>query len=183
MPVVYSISITGHRPGDLRHPDGKPIELERPLVEFVERARTRARALGATVIEVITGGAIGVDQAVADAVGRVRGSDTEFTWRSVIILPFPIEIQGARWSAEQRAELTRLVAEADEVAGPMSETYAPWHLIKRNELMVDRSQVTVAFWSGKRSGGTFACIRYALAKAKPPRPVYNALADFAPIHL
>lgn len=180
---VFSISITGHRPGDLRDATGRPIDLAGPIADFLERARVRARALGATTIEVITGGAIGVDQAVAAAVTAVRGTDPDFTWRSVLILPFPVEVQGGRWSPEQRAELTRLIEAADEVVGPVSETYAARHLLKRNELMVDRSAMTVAFWSGKRSGGTFACIRYALTKAKPPRPVYNALAGFAPVRL
>lgn len=181
VPEVYSISITGHRPGDLRDPAGRPIDLARPLVELFERARERARKQGATIIEIITGGALGVDQAVADAVARVRATDLEFTWRSVIILPFPIEVQGARWVPEQRAELERLVAEADEVVGPLSEKFAVWVLLQRNQAMVDRSDATVAFWSGKKSGGTFACIRYALEKAKPPRKVYNALDGFKPV--
>lgn len=182
-PAVYSISITGHRPGDLRHPDGTPADLARPLVELFARASERARARGAMAIEIVTGGALGVDQAVADAVGRVRASDLAFTWRSVVILPFPVAVMAAKWTPEQRANLERLVAEADELVGPLSETYQRWIYLKRNEAMVDRSHDTVAFWSGKKEGGTFACIRYALEKAKPPRHVYNALDGFRPIKL
>lgn len=33
--------------------------------------------------------------------------------------------------------------------------------------MVDNSDLVVAVWSGKQSGGTFACVKYAKQKSKP----------------
>jgi len=180
--AVYRIAITGHRPGSLREPSGLGRALEPLLPEFFARAAARAKAIGATTVEVITGGALGVDQELAVAVHRAR-ADREMRWRSVIVLPFPVEIMATRWSATDRARLGSLVAEADEIIGPISPVFAPWAYHARNAVMVDRAAVVVAFWNGKRTGGTHACINYALRRARPPRPVYNALSGFAPVRL
>ena len=46
--------------------------------------------------------------------------------------------------------------------------------------MVDSSHFLVAFWVGKRRGGTYNTIKYALEKSKF---VYNALNDRKPINI
>ena len=42
-----------------------------------------------------------------------------------------------------------------------------WVYHNRNKFMVDNSDLVVAVWSGKQSGGTFACVKYAKQKSKP----------------
>lgn len=174
------IAITGHRPRDLVDSDGRPLPLAATVETFFARAAARAAAGGYDSVEVITGGALGVDQALAEAVGPHRQL-SGIAFRSIIVLPFAPAVLGASWRPEERARLERLVAAADEVRGPLSEVYQTWALHARNAAMVDGSDMVVAFWSGKRSGGTYACLTYALTRAKPPRPCYNAFAGFAPL--
>jgi uncharacterized phage-like protein YoqJ len=182
-PGALTIAITGHRPKDLVTAAGVPIALAPAIADFLARAAGRARALGCARVRVITGGACGVDQAVAEMVSATKQHPGEIAFESVIVLPFPVEILGARWSPADRERLAGLVAIADEVRGPLMERYAVWGLHARNEAMVDGADVLVAFWNGKRSGGTYACLRYALTRARPPRPAWNALAGFASLSL
>jgi uncharacterized phage-like protein YoqJ len=177
---VLRITITGHRPKDLVDADRRPLPLAAAIESFFIRASARAKATGHDAVEVVTGGALGVDQALAEAVASHRAVDG-IAFRSVIVLPFPPKVLGASWRPEEVAHLERLVAAADEVRGPLAETYQTWVLHARNKAMVDISAMVVAFWSGKRSGGTYACLTYALTRAKPPRPCFNAFAGFAPI--
>jgi len=185
----FIISITGHRPGDLRSLDGKPLTLEEPIADLLDRAAKRAQDGGYSGVHVITGGALGTDQAVAAAVydlgarGFTPGMHKGIAFTYEVVLPFPIEVMAKRWRQADRERLELLCQCATEVVGPVSPTFAFWAYHQRNQLMVQRSMIVIAFWSGKASGGTFACIQYALKKAKPPRPVYNALMAFAPVRL
>lgn len=179
MPTLH-IAITGHRPKDLVDLVGQPLPLHTAIEDFFLRAATRAIAGGFDTVEVITGGAMGVDQALAEAVGTHR-QFRGVAFRSLIILPFPPRVLGASWPAADVARLERLLAAADEVRGPLSVTYQTWVLHARNAAMVEAADMVVAFWSGKRRGGTYACLVYALSRAKSPRACYNAFAGFAPI--
>lgn len=57
------------------------------------------------------------------------------------------------------------VTEQDEYPGP-------WAYHKRNEWMVDNATHVLTYWSGKESGGTYACLNYARKQNKPIRNVY-----------
>jgi hypothetical protein len=48
----------------------------------------------------------------------------------------------------------------------------------RDRMMVDEADVLVAFWVGRRRGGTFETMKYALKNSKF---VFNALDDLRPI--
>lgn len=172
---ILRIAITGHRPKDLWR-NGVPIDLDPIIDTFLERAALRARDSGCTVLEIITGGALGADQGVASIVERtplLHG----VVLRNRIILPFPIAAMGQRWEAEDIERLTGLVERAGG-AQIITDHYANWAYHARNAAMVDAASGLMAFWSGKRAGGTYACINYALRKGKP---VWNALAGFAPL--
>lgn len=47
-----------------------------------------------------------------------------------------------------------------------------WVYQVRNQWMVDHADEGIAFWSGKESGGTFNCIKYAEKKGKPVRNIF-----------
>ena len=48
---------------------------------------------------------------------------------------------------------------------------------KRNEYMVDNSDLVLAFWNGEESGGTYYTLSYA--KKKNKRVFYCMLKDFS----
>jgi hypothetical protein len=98
-PGCLTIAITGHRPKDLVTGTGAPIDLDGAIEALLARACARAPAVGVTRRgDPGAGGhrrdARG-DQAVAAAVSTTkRWSGIAF--ESVIVLPFPVEVLGAR---------------------------------------------------------------------------------------
>lgn len=53
-----------------------------------------------------------------------------------------------------------------------SDSYpGPWCYHKRNEWMVDSATNVLAYWAGKESGGTYACMNYARKVGKPIRNI------------
>jgi uncharacterized phage-like protein YoqJ len=43
----------------------------------------------------------------------------------------------------------------------------------RNHWMVDNADRVLAYWSGKKSGGTYACVQYAEKQGKRVRNCYG----------
>ncbi len=116
------------------------------------------------------GGAIGVDQWVGMAC-------IEHGVPYKLYLPFHPSIQARFWSKEQRNELDRQMKHAIGInivePNPNAE-YQPYLYQVRNANMVDASDFTVAFWVGKRRGGTFNAMQYSLKQSKF---VFNALNE------
>ena len=59
----------------------------------------------------------------------------------------------------------RLLASADYVKA-ISDHYSRFCMQKRNEYMVNQSDLILAFWNGIGHGGTWNTIRYARARRK-----------------
>lgn len=171
------IAITGHRPGDLRR-DGERIDLAPVLHELLARAVRRAQASNRRV-RFITGGALGVDQAVAAMAREMRqtGPHGGVAIEYSVELPFPLSVMTHRWSEEQRDHLTQLLNAADYAPAPLAEAFEWSAYQRRNEQMIDAAEIVIAFWNGKKKGGTYNAIRYA-CRATQQKPVYNALNEF-----
>ena len=108
-------------------------------------------------LRVISGGALGWDQALA-AAAMSLGIAT------VLALPFPGFED--RWPTSSKAYLHSLMQRADEVVFVCDPGYAGWKMQKRNEWMVDRADTVLALWNGT-PGGTANCIAYANKVKKP----------------
>lgn len=63
---------------------------------------------------------------------------------------------------------SKVVNVVDQMAYP-----GAWVYQKRNEWMVDNSDVVMAYWTGKEKGGTYNCIKYAKGK----KPIANIYYD------
>ena len=48
----------------------------------------------------------------------------------------------------------------------VNKEYSATNMQLRNEYMIDNSDVLIAIWTGKRYGGTFNAIQYAIRKNK-----------------
>lgn len=145
------ISGTGHRPDKL---GGYSNEVHERLIA------TACAGLGdviGDVTSVISGGALGWDQALASAALRLNLPLT-------LALPFP----GfwSKWPKSSQDYLELLVSQADKVVYTSEGGYAAWKMQVRNQWMVDNSDVVVALWNGT-DGGTANCVRYAEKKGKP----------------
>ncbi len=162
------VCITGHRPD--------------PFLVSHYQAETVARLAGdiACVLKreygeelfFNLGGAIGADQWMGAAA-------IEHGIRFGLFLPFPPQVQARFWTEEQRSELDRQLRTAARIviADPSGQ-YDPARYHERDRLMVDESDFVVAFWVGRRRGGTYETMRYALSKSKF---VLNALDRLRPV--
>lgn len=120
------------------------------------------------------GGAIGADLWVSTA---CINNNVKFK----IYLPFHPKVHTKHWTSEQRAELDRQLQKANgiNIIEPDPEIeYTVGKYFERNQLMIDDASFVVAFWVGKRRGGTFHAMNYALNKSKF---VFNALDGLRPI--
>jgi len=144
------IAVTGHRSEDCE-PEG------------VVRDKLRAAFEDAKPEAVIVGMANGVD-----------------LWAGSEALRLGFDVIAARpWAThaprKDDAELYAFVINgASRVVNvDDAESYVgPWLYHKRNEWMVDNATHVLAYWSGKESGGTYACLRYAMKTEKPIRNIY-----------
>lgn len=151
--TASTVAITGHRPDSL---DGD-FTLTSPLWQWVRQTLPQVWAeLGtATVIQ---GMAVGVDQ-----LAGFLALEAELRVHAAI----PFAGQDARWPELARRRWRWLDARVHERTVVSDGGYAAWKLHARNEFMVDRADVLVAVWNGKRSGGTGGCVAYAERRGVP----------------
>ena len=164
---MKSIAITGHRPDAFLVSHYSP-ETVKMLAENMVVAYKREY----DELNFYLGGAIGADQWVGEAC-------IEHNVSYELVLPFSDEIQAKYWNDEQKAELQRQYQHAKGICiiDP-SGNYSVGTYMQRNKKMVDLADFVVAFWVGKRRGGTFNAIQYALRQNKT---VLNALNELRPI--
>jgi uncharacterized phage-like protein YoqJ len=149
---------TGHRPNKL---GGYSTEAFHKLVSIAEEWLIENKPE-----KVITGMALGWDQALARAANKLN-------------IPFvaavPFEGQPDAWTEESQLYYFYLLGKADEVIETSGKGYAAWKMQKRNQWMVDNADTILAMYDGT-SGGTANCIRYATEKNKPIINLYAKLS-------
>ena len=104
----------------------------------------------------ISGGAIGFDTEAAAAVVEARRTIPEIR----LVLALPCRDQDKLWNASQKAEYSKILAEADEVVY-VSEEYTGECMRKRNRFMVDNSCAVLTYIQ-RPFGGTAYTVNYAL---------------------
>jgi uncharacterized phage-like protein YoqJ len=148
---------TGHRPDKL---GGYGEDVFQRLVKTAEDWLIETRPC-----YVITGGALGWDQALAQACINT-------TIRFAVYVPF-VEFD-CKWPQHSRDKLKAIIHKADDVKVICEAGYAGWKMQKRNEAMVDDSSLVLALWNGS-SGGTANCLKYA---EKKNRAIRNLISEY-----
>ncbi len=152
-------SFTGHRPQNLpfRFNEGYPrcIALKTRLREEIEKQITQNG-----VTHFISGMALGVDTYVAEIVLDLKGTYSGITLEAAI----PCEDQPSKWKERDRDRYYSLVEQCDKET-MVSKRYAADCMHKRNQYMVDASDVIIAVWNGTLSG-TGKTVEYAKSKGK-----------------
>lgn len=138
------LGITGHRPGRLALPRSQ-----------AHLVNTYAEIRVAELVpdKVITGMALGWDQAVAEACAHLGVP---------FIAAVPFDGFEAEWEGVQQVWYRRLLAKAERVEVVSPGSYDRKKLMKRNEWIVNNSNEMLALWDGYDNGGTASCVRYAL---------------------
>lgn len=142
------ITVTGHRPNKL---GGYSDDVYNRLITLAEKWVSNKEEM------VLTGMALGWDQACAQA---CLNKGTDYT----AVIPF--EGQEKVWPATSRRKWAMLVGKATEQVVVSTGSYAAWKMHRRNEWMVNKSDMVIALWDGVKQGGTWKCIEYALKKDK-----------------
>lgn len=115
------------------------------------------------VVNFIAGGAIGADTDFAETVLDFRDHVYDHIRLEIAV---PCKGQDARWSAEDKARYKNIIERADKVT-VLSDHYTSFCMQKRNEYMVDHSDIVFAFWNeNEKTGGTVNTIKYAKQKNK-----------------
>lgn len=140
---------TGHRPDKL---GGYSTAIKGKLRDT---AVTGLRKTHAT--QVISGGALGWDQALARAA---------LDYKIPLTLALPFEGFWSRWPESSIRELHMQIEAADKVVYVCEPGYAPWKMQERNKWMVDHCDAVLALWNGT-DGGTANCLKYATKAGKP----------------
>ena len=83
----------------------------------------------------------------------------------VLEIAVPCRNQDLKWSKDDKKRYAEILNNAD-IVNVLSESYTPFCMQKRNEYMVDKSDLVIAFWNGEESGGTWNTMNYAKRKSK-----------------
>lgn len=158
---MRTVCITGHRPDSflVSHYE---VDVVRRIVDDI--ACVLQREYGEE-LQFNLGGAIGTDQ-------WMGASAIKHGIRYKLYLPFHPSVQARYWNAAQREELDRQMryAAGIMIADPASgrdEALRDFSAyFQRDRMMVDDSDFVVGFWVGRRRGGTFETMKYALKQSK-----------------
>lgn len=151
----YIIAGTGHRPNKIKVGsfDGYSPMIYDLLVEFAEIKLNQFRWPPG---EIISGMALGWDQALAEAALRLD---------IPLIAAVPFEGQESKWPRESQKRYNWILSKAHDVVIVSPGPYSPNKLHDRNEWMVDNCNLLLTLWDGSE-GGTKACINYAEWKGR-----------------
>lgn len=151
------IAGTGHRPPKLGGYCNRK-QVEEFAIKFM-----LDQGLHHTPTEIISGGALGWDQAIAYA-AMVCGIPYK--------MYIPFEGFNNKWPDESIDYFERLIDYAQEVKYICEPGYASYKLQIRNEAMVTDCNILVALYDGS-AGGTRNCIYYANSVRGGRKPVVN----------
>ena len=155
--------VTGHRPG------GFPFSREEYALKYMvymERMRHEILSLICEECDTFyTGMAEGADIDFAETVLDLRDRE-EYDISLIAALPYPVRtvIRETDYHKTRNEILFR--CDRTEIVSPK---YDKGCMQRRNQYMVDRSDLVLAVWNGKEQGGTWNTIRYARSKGKEIR--------------
>jgi uncharacterized phage-like protein YoqJ len=118
-------------------------------------------------VKVISGMALGWDLAVAEAAVYL---DIPF----IAAVPFPC--QDAKWNPEDALRYRHLLNKA-QFMYVHAQTYSLRHLFERNHWIVDNCTQLAALWDGRKKGGTWDCVEYAMQRYKPIDYLWNDFVE------
>lgn len=163
LPLVV---VTGHRPKGLGVAEPYSRRTEEALREVALRALDGSVELYGGVRGVITGMALGWDQAVARACVDLGVP---------FVAAVPFRGQEARWSADAQASYRRLLDRAARVVVVSKGRYSPGAMERRNRWMLDRAlgacdgggaAHVMALYDGDSPGGTRNALEYVFGEGE-----------------
>lgn len=156
------VAATGHRPSKL---GGYGDEAYARLVKL---ARWYLLALAEPPAHVISGMALGWDQAFAEAAVQLG---------IPFVAAIPFKGQESKWPAASVGKYHALLEFAGQVHVVSEGGYSARKMHARNEWMVDNCDLLCAVWDGS-AGGTAGCVAYARRMHKAVDNIHDMLSEF-----
>ena len=150
-----NICVTGHRPPRLYGYDIYNLKWNK-LKELFKQILIDKKCDTA-----ISGMALGADHVFALSVIELKEAGFNVKLHCAI----PCINYTIKWNEESVKLYDEILTKADEYKIVTNSSYKPWVMQKRNEYMVDNSDVVIAVCDGLPSG-TLNCIRYAEKQEK-----------------
>jgi uncharacterized phage-like protein YoqJ len=154
------IAGTGHRPNKL---GGYTEQAFNRLVQILKKWL----ADHPEVDEVVTGMALGFDQALAQAALELGIS---------YIAAVPFQGQESVWKDSDKERYFGLLKKAKKIVYVGTPGYSNAKMHARNHWMVDNCDEILTMHDGSK-GGTFACLAYARLRNKKIHNIYNIFYD------
>ena len=152
----YTICFTGHRP------KGLPWGYNENLVSCLNFKKYMKKLLVIKINEgyncFIVGMALGIDMIVAEILLELK-----LEYDISIECAIPCLNQESRWSRIQQERYKGILKKCDKVTYISRNEYTVDCMQKRNEYMVNNSDLVIAVWNGSASG-TLNTINYAKGK-------------------
>lgn len=162
------VAFTGHRKERILQGCGNnPLILKR-IKEAVVRQVTELHRQGYKVY--YTGMANGFDMAAAEAVLQVREEYGDI----MLVAAVPFRKQPLWFDAEDQLLYACLLERVDRVV-MVSENYHKGCYLRRDEYMVRKADVIVAYWDLVPKGGTFYTVSKAMESGKPVINIYASM--------
>lgn len=173
-----SICVTGHRPNklfgyDIHSEDYRKlfIEFKRCIYVTAEKLIDICYHMGITPhdderpLVIYTGMALGVDQLFAEAAFAARDYYKGLGILDIeVVAVVPCKGQESKWRKENADLYNDILSKCDQVI-VLADKYTKDCMQKRNEYMVDNSDLVFSVWDGT-PGETANCTNYALEKNK-----------------
>jgi uncharacterized phage-like protein YoqJ len=160
---THSVAATGNRPEKLV---SKEVAYSNEFLEaLIGIAQAHLERMNP--IDVVTGGALGWDQAVPIAAIRMK---------IMLLVALPFRGYESNWPQKSQRLLYRVMEKAT-VEYVTQEGYEAWKMDARNRFMVDHADTILALWNGQRSG-TAKTVAYAVRQR---RKIVNAWENWIAI--
>ncbi len=158
---MKTVCFTGRRPQKLPwgydEKDERCIKLKTKLREHI------ATAISEGATHFISGMALGVDMWAAEIIIELKKSLPGLTLEAAL----PHRKQSAGWTSHHRSRYDTILKHCDKITC-VSENYSHYCMMKRNQYMVDLSDLVIAV-TDDFSGGSGKTVLYAKSKHVPVR--------------
>jgi uncharacterized phage-like protein YoqJ len=151
------IAVTGHRPDKLNREWDMKGPISQKIYTRLEQLVTQIKPT-----KMITGMALGVD---------ILFANVAINSKIPFIAAVPCYNQEKNWPESSQRLYRRIINDPLCTIKYITEKeYTPSCMQKRNEYMVDNSDVLICVWDGTE-GGTYNCVQYAVDRGKDIRRV------------
>ena len=145
------VMVTGHRPNKLK---GGYDNFSKDNLYIRKIMRKSLEKLNPSLC--ISGMALGIDTLFALTVLELK---------LPLLCAIPCKNHSRKWLKESKIIYDNILKQASEVILVTNTEYNPYLMQVRNEYMVNKSDIVLAFWNGTK-GGTANCVKYARNKNK-----------------